>query len=152
ETRETDKHPFQQHFEELKAGDARTTAEHTVTQKDIDRFADLSGDEFYAHTDPDAAGRSLFGEIVAHRYFVLSRAAGLFVHTVGGQLLLNYVLQDLRYTNLVMPGDTIQEKLIVRRKTVRQKKAHDKISFGIVYSDVEVNTKNDKPVAGYTFL
>src|SRR5699024_897790 len=89
ETRETDKHPFQQHFEELKAGDARTTAEHTVTQKDIDRFADLSGDEFYAHTDPDAAGRSLFGEIVAHGYFVLSRAAGLFVHPDEGPVILN---------------------------------------------------------------
>ncbi|WP_138429048.1 phenylacetic acid degradation bifunctional protein PaaZ [Fodinibius saliphilus] len=151
-TKETEPHPFQQFFEDLEVGEARTTDTHTVTEEDIERFADLSGDEFYAHTDPDAAERSLFGEIVAHGYFVLSRAAGLFVHPDEGPVMLNYGLENLRFTQPVAPGDTIQAKLIVKRKTVRQKKAKDKFPFGIVYWDVEVTNQDDEIVAEYTIL
>ena len=152
ETKEADQHPFQQYFEELEVGEARTTKKHTVTEQDIERFTDLSGDEFYAHTDPDAAKRSLFGEIVAHGYFVLSRAAGLFVHPDEGPVMLNYGLENLRFIAPVVPGDTIQAKLIVKRKTVRQKKAKDKFPFGIIYWDVEVTNQRDESVAEYTIL
>lgn len=152
ETKEAEKHPFQQYFEELEVGEARTTEKHTVTEEDIERFADLSGDEFYAHTDPEAAERSLFGEIVAHGYFVLSRAAGLFVHPDEGPVILNYGLENLRFVAPVAPGDTIQAKLIVKRKTVRQKKAKDKFPFGIVYWDVEVTNQDEELVAEYTIL
>ena len=152
ETKEADKHPFQQYFEELEVGEARTTDQHTVTEEDIERFADLSGDEFYAHTDPEAAERSLFGEIVAHGYFVLSRAAGLFVHPDEGPVILNYGLENLRFVAPVAPGDTIQAKLIVKRKTVRQKKTKDKFPFGIIYWDVEVTNQDNELVAEYTIL
>lgn len=152
DTKEAEIHPFQQYFEDLEVGEARTTDTHTVTEEDIKRFADLSGDEFYAHTDPDAAERSLFGEIVAHGYFVLSRAAGLFVHPDEGPVILNYGLENLRFVAPVAPGDTIQAKLIVKRKTVRQKKAKDKFPFGIVYWDVEVTNQDEELVAEYTIL
>lgn len=152
ETNEADKHPFQQYFEELEVGDARTTKKRTVTEEDIEEFAELSGDEFYAHTDPDAAARSLFGEIVAHGYFVLSATAGLFVHPDEGPVMLNYGLENLRFVAPVAPGDTIQAKLIVKSKTVRQKKAKDKFPFGIVYWDVEVTNQDDEIVAEYTIL
>jgi oxepin-CoA hydrolase/3-oxo-5,6-dehydrosuberyl-CoA semialdehyde dehydrogenase len=152
ETTEAEIHPFQQYFEDLEVGEARTTDKHTVTEEDIERFADLSGDEFYAHTDPEAAERSLFGEVVAHGYFVLSRAAGLFVHPDEGPVILNYGLENLRFVAPVAPGDTIQAKLIVKRKTVRQKKAKDKFPFGIIYWDVEVTNQDDELVAEYTIL
>lgn len=152
ETKEAETHPFQQYFEDLEVAEALTTETHRVTEQDIERFADLSGDEFYAHTDPNAAERSLFGEIVAHGYFVLSRAAGLFVHPDEGPVMLNYGLENLRFVAPVAPGDTIQAKLIVKRKTVRQKKAKDKFPFGIVYWDVEVTNQDDELVAEYTIL
>lgn len=152
ETEETDIHPFQQYFEDLEVGEARTTETHTVTEQDIEQFADLTGDEFYAHTDLEAAERSLFGKIVAHGYFVLSRAAGLFVHPDEGPVMLNYGLENLRFTKPVAPGDTIRAKLIVKRKTVRQKKAKDKFPFGIVYWDVEVTNQDKELVADYTIL
>jgi oxepin-CoA hydrolase/3-oxo-5,6-dehydrosuberyl-CoA semialdehyde dehydrogenase len=152
ETQESDIHPFKKYFEELEPGQALTTEKHTVAEEDIEKFADLSGDHFYAHTDPDAARRSLFGKIVAHGYFVLSRAAGLFVHPDEGPVILNYGLENLRFTAPVAPGDTIQAKLIVSRKTVRQKKAHDPFIFGIVYWDVEITNQNREPVADYTIL
>lgn len=151
-TKEAEIHPFKQYFEELEIGEALTTKKHTVTEQDIERFADLSGDKFYAHTDPDAAARSMFGEIVAHGYFVLSRAAGLFVDPDEGPVILNYGLEGLRFTAPVKPGDTIQAKLIVKRKTVRQKKTTDKFPFGIVFWDVEVTNQEEELVAEYTIL
>ncbi|MDZ7717178.1 MAG: phenylacetic acid degradation bifunctional protein PaaZ [Balneolaceae bacterium] len=152
ETKEAGTHPFQQYFEDLEVGEALTTEKRTVTEQDIEDFANLTGDEFYAHTDPEAAARSLFGEIVAHGYFVLSAAAGLFVHPDEGPVMLNYGLESLRFLEPVAPGDTIQAKLIVKRKTTRQKRAVDKFIFGVVYWDVEVTNQNDEMVADYTIL
>jgi oxepin-CoA hydrolase/3-oxo-5,6-dehydrosuberyl-CoA semialdehyde dehydrogenase len=152
ETQESEKHPFQKYFEELEIGEAMTTEKRTVTEKDIEEFAELSGDHFYAHTDPEAAARSLFGKIVAHGYFVLSATAGLFVDPDEGPVMLNYGLENLRFVAPVFPGDTIQAKLILKRKNVRQQKKDDKFPFGVVYWDVEVTNQDKALVAEYTIL
>ncbi|MFP8490264.1 phenylacetic acid degradation bifunctional protein PaaZ [Gracilimonas sp. Q87] len=152
ETRETEKHPFQKYYEELEIGEAMTTEKRTVTEKDVKEFAELSGDHFYAHTDPEAAARSLFGKIVAHGYFVLSATAGLFVDPNEGPVMLNYGLENLRFVAPVFPGDTIQAKLILKRKNVRQQKKDDKFPFGVVYWDVEVTNQDNTLVAEYTIL
>lgn len=151
-TKEAEKHPFQQYFEDLEVGEALTTHRRTVTEADIVNFGGVSGDHFYAHYDEIAAQDSFFEKRVAHGYFVLSAAAGLFVHPAPGPVLLNYGLENLRFTKPVEPGDTIQAKLIVKRKTVRQKKAKDKYPFGIIYWDVEVSNQHDEIVADYTIL
>lgn len=152
DTKEADTHPFQQYFEDLEVGEALTTHRRTVTEADIVNFGGVSGDHFYAHYDEIAAQDSFFEKRVAHGYFVLSAAAGLFVHPAPGPVLLNYGLENLRFVAPVAPGDTIQAKLIVKRKTVRQKKAKDKYPFGIVYWDVEVTNQHDELVAEYTIL
>lgn len=152
ETKEADKHPFQKYFEELEPGEALTTEKRTVTEQDIEDFGNLTGDKFYAHFDEEAASRSLFGEIVAHGYFVLSAAAGLFVDPDEGPVLLNYGLENLRFLAPVAPGDTIYAKLIVKRKNVRQQKEDDKYPFGVVYWDVEVFNQDEDLVAEYTIL
>ena len=71
-------------------------------------FAGISGDFFYAHMDDVAAKASLFERRVAHGYFVLSAAAGLFVDPAPGPVLANYGLDNLRFVKPVYPGDTIQ--------------------------------------------
>ena len=75
---ETEIHPFRQHFEDLKVGDTLITAKHTVTETDITNFANVSGDNFYAHMDATSLEGTIFEQRVAHGYFVLSKAAGLF--------------------------------------------------------------------------
>lgn len=152
ETKEADVHPFQQYFEDLEIGETLTTEKRTITAEDVDKFGNHTGDKFYAHFDEEAAARSLFGKIVAHGYFVLSAAAGLFVHPDEGPVLLNYGLENLRFLAPVAPGDTIQAKLIVKRKTVRQKRETDKFPFGVVYWDVEVTNQDEELVADYTIL
>jgi oxepin-CoA hydrolase/3-oxo-5,6-dehydrosuberyl-CoA semialdehyde dehydrogenase len=151
-THQTNKHLFQKYFEEISVGEALTTESRAVTEQDVKEFADLTGDHFYAHTDPEAAARSMFGKIVAHGYFVLSATAGLFVHPDEGPVLLNYGLEDLRFTAPVAPGDTIQAKLIVKRKTRRQQRKTDKEPYGMVWFDVEVTNQNSDLVAEYTIL
>jgi oxepin-CoA hydrolase/3-oxo-5,6-dehydrosuberyl-CoA semialdehyde dehydrogenase len=152
ETKEADVHPFKKYFEDIEIGEALTTHRRTVTEADIVNFGGISGDHFYAHFDDVAAKNSLFGKRVAHGYFILSAAAGMFVHPAPGPVMLNYGLEDLRFVAPVFPGDTIQVKLIAKRKTIRQKRETDKEPYGMVWWDVEVRNQDYEMVAEYTIL
>ncbi len=144
-------HPFRKYFDELNVGDALVTARRTVTEADIVNFAGISGDFFYAHMDDIAARDSLFEKRVAHGYFVLSAAAGLFVDPAPGPVLANYGLESLRFVKPVYPGDTIQATLTVKQKTAREKKEGQPLQ-GVVAWDVEVKNQADELVAVYTIL
>jgi len=152
ETAESEIHPFKKYFEDVNIGEALTTHRRTVTEADIVNFGGISGDYFYAHFDEIAAKDSLFEKRIAHGYFVLSAAAGLFVHPSPGPVLLNYGLEDLRFIAPVAPGDTIQAKLIAAKKTARQKRTTDKFPYGMVWWDVEVRNQDDVLVAEYRIL
>ncbi|HEY4131803.1 MAG TPA: phenylacetic acid degradation bifunctional protein PaaZ [Gemmatimonadaceae bacterium] len=150
--RTTDRvHPFRKYFDELNVGDALVTPRRTVTEADIVNFAGISGDFFYAHMDEIAARDSLFEKRVAHGYFVLSAAAGLFVDPAPGPVLANYGLESLRFVKPVYPGDTIQATLTVKQKTAKEKKP-DQVPQGVVAWDVEVKNQNAELVALYTIL
>ncbi len=151
-TRTTDRvHPFRKYFDELEIGDSLVTGRRTVTEADIVNFAGVSGDFFYAHMDDLAARDSVFEKRVAHGYFVLSAAAGLFVDPAPGPVLANYGLESLRFVKPVYPGDTIQATITVKQKTAKEKKP-DQVAQGVVAWDVEVKNQNDEPVAVYTIL
>jgi oxepin-CoA hydrolase/3-oxo-5,6-dehydrosuberyl-CoA semialdehyde dehydrogenase len=144
-------HPFRKHFDELRIGDTLLTARRTVTEADVVNFAGISGDHFYAHTDDLAAKRSIFERRVAHGYFVLSAAAGLFVDPGEGPVLANYGLESLRFVKPVYPGDTIRVRLTVKQKTAKETPPGG-VPQGVVAWDVEVTNQNDEAVAVYTIL
>jgi oxepin-CoA hydrolase/3-oxo-5,6-dehydrosuberyl-CoA semialdehyde dehydrogenase len=144
-------HPFRKSFDELEVGDALVTARRTVTEADLVNFAGISGDFFYAHMDDIAARDSLFERRVAHGYFVLSAAAGLFVDPAPGPVLANYGLESLRFVKPVYPGDTIQATLTVKQKTAKEKKP-EQVAQGVVAWDVEVKNQTGEAVAVYTIL
>jgi oxepin-CoA hydrolase/3-oxo-5,6-dehydrosuberyl-CoA semialdehyde dehydrogenase len=144
-------HPFRKHFEELTVGDTLITHRRTVTEADITNFAGISGDNFYAHTDELGAKESIFERRVAHGYFVLSAAAGLFVDPGVGPVLANYGLEGLRFVKPVYPGDTIRARLTVKQKTAKETPPGG-VPQGVVHWDVEVTNQNDEPVAVYTIL
>ncbi|MGH7713476.1 MAG: phenylacetic acid degradation bifunctional protein PaaZ, partial [Gemmatimonadaceae bacterium] len=144
-------HPFRKHFEELEIGETLITHRRTVTEADIVSFAAISGDHFYAHMDDIAAKESIFGKRVAHGYFVLSAAAGLFVDPAPGPVLANYGLENLRFTKPVYAGDTIQARLTCKQKTAKETPP-DGIPQGVVAWDVEVTNQNSEAVAVYTIL
>ena len=140
-------HPFRKHFEELEIGETLITHRRTVTEADVVNFAALSGDHFYAHVDEIAAKESLFGARVAHGYFVLAAAAGLFVDPAPGPVLANYGLENLRFTKPVFIGDTIQVRLTCKEKYPKEGEPQ-----GVVAWDVEVFNQNAETVAVYTIL
>jgi oxepin-CoA hydrolase/3-oxo-5,6-dehydrosuberyl-CoA semialdehyde dehydrogenase len=141
-------HPFRKPFGALQIGDTFNSGEREVTIEDIERFAELSGDKFYAHMDEAAARRNpFFGGRVAHGYFLVSAAAGLFVDPPYGPVLANYGLDSLRFTKPVKPGDKIKVRLTCKEKTLRADKG-----FGEVRWDTEVTNQNGESVASYDVL
>jgi len=133
-----DVHPFKQYFEELEIGETLLTKSHLVTEEDIINFANLSGDKFYAHMDPTSLEGTIFKRTVAHGYFVLSRAAGLFVDPHKGPVLLNYGIDECRFTKPVYPGMSFGVRFTCKEKIDQEKKSTDDISKGIVKWLVDV--------------
>ena len=150
--RESELHPFRRYFEELQIGDSLLTHRRTVTEADIVGFGGLSGDFFYMHFDEIAARESSFGKRIAHGYFMLSAAAGLFVSPAPGPVLANYGLDTLRFIKPVGIGDTIRARLTCKRKTDRNKKDPKGVGQGVVAWDVEVTNQDGDLVAAYDIL
>ncbi len=149
---ETEKHTFRMHFEELQVGDTVITAKHTVTEADIANFANVSGDNFYAHVDATSLDGTIFEQRVAHGYFILSKAAGLFVDPKKGPVLLNYGLDECRFTKPVYPGMTIGVKFTVKEKIDQEKRSVEDIAKGIVKFLVDVYDETGETVAIATIL
>jgi oxepin-CoA hydrolase / 3-oxo-5,6-dehydrosuberyl-CoA semialdehyde dehydrogenase len=150
--RESEVHPFRRHFEQIEPGDSLLTHRRTVTEADIVAFGGISGDYFYMHFDAIAAAASPFGQRIAHGYFVLSAAAGLFVSPAPGPVLANYGLDTLRFVKPVAIGDTIQARLTCKRKADRGRVGPDGRGQGVVAWDVEVRNQHGEVVASYDIL
>lgn len=149
---DTPAHPFRSYFEDLKIGDSLFTHRRTVTEADVVNFGGISGDYFYMHFDEEAAKESAFGKRIAHGYFVLSAAAGLFVSPGVGPVLANYGLDTLRFIKPVGIGDTIQARLTAKRKTDRNRRDEKGVGQGVVAWDVEVTNQMGELVASYDIL
>lgn len=151
----TDIHPFKMFFEELSIGDQLITESREITSEDIDRFAELSGDNFYAHKkDTDFTG-TMFEEQVAHGYFIMSLAAGLFVDSYEkNPVLLNYGIDNLRFTKPVYPGAKIHIRFTCKEKlpndvTPKEDDPKTEIKRGIVKWMVEMlDEDTEEPLVG----
>lgn len=146
------RHPFTKHFEELKIGDSYTSGRRTITEGDIVNFANLSWDHFYAHTDVTSLAGTIFEQRVAHGYFIISAAAGLFVERKKGPVLANYGLDDLRFTMPVYAGDTIYTILTCKSKQIKERRTDDEVITGVVKFQVEVFNQRDELIALGTIL
>ena len=152
EMHEANPHVFRKHFEELVVGETVFTQKHTVTEADIVNFANVSGDNFYAHMDATSLDGTIFEERVAHGYFILSKAAGLFVDPKKGPVLLNYGLDEARFIKPVYPGATIGVRFTVKEKLDQEKRSEDDIAKGIVRFLVDVYDETGETVALATIL
>lgn len=145
-------HPFTKYFEELQVGETLITRKRTVTEADVVNFANVSWDHFYAHVDATSLEGTIFTQRVAHGYFVLSAAAGLFVEGKKGPVLLNYGLEECRFTKPVYPGMTIGVRLTVKEKVDQEKRSEEDIAKGIVKFLVDVYDETGETVAIATIL
>ena len=157
-----DIHPFKKYFEELNIGDQLVTEKRLITSEDISRFADLSGDHFYAHVINTDFNETMFEEQVAHGYFIMSAAAGLFVDSYDkNPVLLNYGIDELRFTKPVYAGAslyirfTCKEKIAQELKEINPEMSMPKgsdIPKGIVKWLVEMFDDTDEMVGIATIL
>ena len=146
--RPDDVHPFRKSLAELRIGDTIASEPRQVTLADIEDFAELTGDTFYAHTDEAAAQQNpLFGGIVAHGYLVVSLAAGLFVDPDPGPVLAKFGVDHLRFLTPVKADDTIAVTLTVKQITPRTN-----ADYGEVRWDAVVTNADGEPVATYDVL
>ena len=156
------KHPFKKYFEELQIGDQVITEKRVITSEDIDRFADLSGDHFYAHIKTTDFTGTMFEQQVAHGYFIMSITAGLFVDSYEkNPVLLNYGIDELRFTKPVYPGSGIHIRFTCKEKLPNDKrvvenpedmKRGDDINKGIVKWLVEMLDETDEITGVATIL
>ena len=145
-------HVFRKHFEEIEIGDTVITDTHLVTLDNINDFAELSGDKFYAHMDENSLDGTIFTERVAHGYFIMSKAAGLFVDAEKGPVLLNYGIDECRFTKPVYPGMTVGVRFTAKEKISQEKREDDDISKGIVKFLVDVYDEEGETVMLATIL
>ena len=145
-------HVFRKHFEELEIGETVFTHKRTITEADIVSFANISWDHFYAHTDVTSLDGTIFEERVAHGYFILSAAAGLFVDAKKGPVLLNYGLEECRFVKPVYAGATIGVRFTVKQKVNQEKRSEEEVSKGIVKFLVDVFDQTGETVAIATIL
>jgi oxepin-CoA hydrolase/3-oxo-5,6-dehydrosuberyl-CoA semialdehyde dehydrogenase len=145
-------HVFRKHFEGIEIGDTVITDTHLVTLDNINDFAELSGDKFYAHMDENSLDGTIFTERVAHGYFIMSKAAGLFVDPEKGPVLLNYGIDECRFTKPVYPGMTVGVRFTAKEKISQEKREDDDIAKGIVKFLVDVYDEEGETVMLATIL
>jgi oxepin-CoA hydrolase / 3-oxo-5,6-dehydrosuberyl-CoA semialdehyde dehydrogenase len=142
-------HPFTKMFDELVIGDQLITDKRLITSEDIDKFADLSGDHFYAHIKDTNFEGTMFTHQVAHGYFIMSVAAGLFVDSYNiNPVLLNYGIDELRFTKPVYPGTQIYVRFTCKEKIRGEVKSKEDIPKGIVKWLVEILDETEEPLVG----
>ncbi|QNV39714.1 phenylacetic acid degradation bifunctional protein PaaZ [Rothia amarae] len=143
-----DVHPFRKSLAELKIGDQFVSPLRKVTLEDITAFADSTGDQFYAHTDEEAAAANpFFPRRVAHGYLLVSWAAGLFVDAAPGPVLANYGLENLRFITPVTYDDSIRVTLTAKKITPRVTDEYGEVAW-----DAVLHNQNDEIVATYDVL
>jgi oxepin-CoA hydrolase/3-oxo-5,6-dehydrosuberyl-CoA semialdehyde dehydrogenase len=141
-------HPFRKYLEELELGDCVVSKSRLVTLDDIEHFAHFTGDMFYAHMDENAAkANPFFGGRVAHGYYIVSIAAGLFVDPAPGPVLANYGVDNLRFLTPVFPGDSLKVTLTFKQRSPRVTE-----NYGEVRWDAVVTNQDDKLIAQYDVL
>jgi len=139
--KEAETHPFKYHWEDIQPGMSLKTHNRTITDNDIQNFANLTWDHFYAHTDITSLDGTIFEKRTAHGYFIISAAAGLFVYPNKGPVAANYGLDSIRFLRPLYHNDTIYVRLTCKEKVDRDVASAEHPS-GIVKWHVEVFDAN----------
>ena len=101
----------------MNTGDALPIVEKLVSQDDVDRYADASGDHNPIHVDPEFAAGSQFGRRIAHGMMIAASISEMMVKAFGQQWHRSGRMK-IRFRAPVYPGDTIRVTGTI--KSVRQ--------------------------------
>ncbi|MEO6030556.1 MAG: MaoC family dehydratase [Burkholderiaceae bacterium] len=89
-----------------------------ISQDMIDRFAELTDDHQFIHTDPQRAVQTPFGGTIAHGFLILSMLPKLMaanrVHLSGVKIGVNYGFDKLRLMAPVHAGKRIRGRFVLK--------------------------------------
>jgi acyl dehydratase len=97
----------------LSIGDTASIS-RTVTNEDIQAFADLSDDHNPIHLDDDYAATTRFGQRIAHGMFGASLISAVIGNELPGTGSI-YLSQTLRFLAPVYPGDSVTARVTVTK-------------------------------------
>lgn len=83
----------------------------TISQEEVNLFADATGDHQWIHVDPERAAKGPFGTTIAHGFMTLSLLPRLQhqIYTVNGiKLAINYGLNKVRFPAPVPVGSRVR--------------------------------------------
>jgi len=108
---------------------------HTVTQDQINRFADVSGDHQWIHVDVERArSESQYGTTIAHGFLTVSLLSSLIEEAVEVQgtykMRINYGFNRLRFTSAVPAGSRIRGRYTLN--SVKDVDGGVEIAWGVV--------------------
>ena len=105
---------------------------HTVTQDDIDRFADATRDHQWIHVDPDRASEGPFGSTIAHGFMTLALIPGIgaALEVSGVRMVINYGLDRVRFVSAVPVGSRVRvvSELAGISETTKGLKVNEKVT------------------------
>jgi acyl dehydratase len=113
-----------------------------ITQSQIDRFADLTGDHQWIHIDPDRARAGEFGGTIAHGLFVLALGPHLLEQLVafaGFAHTLNYGYDKVRFTAPTPVNSRVRLRAVVDE--VRETRPGTALVTTVQTFEVEGGTK-----------
>jgi len=99
-------------IEDLSIGQSVETS-NTITQKDIEKFADLSGDHNPVHLDEAYAAGTQFKSIIAHGMLSASFISGILGTSLPGTGAI-IMGMTLKFLAPVHPGDTVRTVVTVK--------------------------------------
>jgi acyl dehydratase len=91
----------------------------TISQADIDTFADVTGDHQFIHVDPEAAKATPFGGTIAHGFLTLSllsqMAASVMLRPETLKMAVNYGFERVRFIAPVRSGKRVRGRFTLAR-------------------------------------
>ncbi len=123
-----------------------------ITQDLVNQFAELTGDDYWIHTDPDRAKTdSPFGTTIAHGFLTLVLLPKLrgtaSYEVVGFNNMLNYGSDKLRFTGPVPVGSAIHS-----RSRIKEVSATDKGTKMVIEQHIHVVGQDERPALIYELI
>ncbi len=88
-----------------------------ISQAQIDRFAEATGDHQWIHVDTERARRGPFGTTIAHGFLTLSLLPRFFditLHVAQARMGVNYGLNKVRFMAPVPVSSRLRARLLLR--------------------------------------
>ncbi|MHA7899575.1 MAG: MaoC family dehydratase [Henriciella sp.] len=116
-------------FEDLSVGMTHET-HHVITEKDIELFAEVSGDRNPLHMDEEFAKNTAFGQRIAHGALTASYISGILGNDLPGPGSI-FVGLNMRFRRPVFIGSNVIVRVEVTEKQERGNRVTLKVSCNV---------------------